>query len=188
MPKMIDHEAYRIELLEKARKLFAENGYADTSMRQIATALQVSTGTLYHYFPNKEALFKQLFLLISQSDIAQFLNLAQQPNSMEDRLDLVFAFVAANEAEIFQFMPLTFDYLRIHGSMEPEEFIQTSIDEYRNAIFNFTQLPKDLGMLVYSTLEGLILQRFLTPGKVDLQACLGLLKKMVLDQIKPIHS
>ena len=38
-------------------------------MRQIAGGLKVSTGTLYHYFPNKQALFEQLVEEICQQDI-----------------------------------------------------------------------------------------------------------------------
>jgi AcrR family transcriptional regulator len=184
MPKIIDHQAYRLTLLERARVLFAEKGYAETSMRQIAEALEVSTGTLYHYFPNKEELFKQLFLSISQRDVSEFLAMAQETSSLEERIDLIFAFVESNETEIYQFMPLTFDYLRIHQQNSPEEFIQRSIEEYRNAIITLTQLPADLGLVVYSTLEGLILQRFLTPGKVNLTASLALLKKMILNTIE----
>ncbi|NJL79674.1 MAG: helix-turn-helix transcriptional regulator, partial [Richelia sp. SM2_1_7] len=60
MPKIVDHEKYRKELLWKSFDLFAQKGYGSVTMREIAKELGVSTGTLYHYFPNKESLYLQL--------------------------------------------------------------------------------------------------------------------------------
>jgi AcrR family transcriptional regulator len=60
MPKVVDHDQYRRTLLQQSLDLFAENGYSSITMRQLAEGLGVSTGTLYHYFPNKENMFLQL--------------------------------------------------------------------------------------------------------------------------------
>ena len=54
MPKVVDHVSYRKHLLDQCVNLFAQYGYEALTMRQIAEALHVSTGTLYHYFPTKE--------------------------------------------------------------------------------------------------------------------------------------
>ncbi|MGB6015410.1 MAG: helix-turn-helix domain-containing protein, partial [Nodosilinea sp.] len=48
MPKIVDHDQYRREILDQCFDLFAEKGYAALTMRQIAQELGVSTGTLYH--------------------------------------------------------------------------------------------------------------------------------------------
>lgn len=74
MPKIVDHKAYRRELLQKARVVFAEKNYADVSMRDIALSLKVSTGTLYHYFPSKEDLFCDLFLHAAQISANQLVD------------------------------------------------------------------------------------------------------------------
>lgn len=57
MPKIVDHDQYRRELARKAVALFSEHGYRGLGMRRIAEELGVSKSALYHYFPNKEALF-----------------------------------------------------------------------------------------------------------------------------------
>lgn len=69
MPKIVDAVQYRQELLNKCFDLFANQGYANVTTRQIAKELGVSTGTLYHYFPNKQALFEQLVEQISLQDV-----------------------------------------------------------------------------------------------------------------------
>ncbi len=47
-------------VIAAARKLFLEQGFAETSMDAIARAACVSKATLYAYFPSKEALFAHL--------------------------------------------------------------------------------------------------------------------------------
>ncbi|MFM8003959.1 MAG: TetR/AcrR family transcriptional regulator, partial [Dolichospermum sp.] len=42
MPKIVNHEQYRKELLSKCFDLFAEKGYAAITMRQISAGLKVS--------------------------------------------------------------------------------------------------------------------------------------------------
>ncbi|MEJ7931929.1 TetR/AcrR family transcriptional regulator [Ramlibacter sp. AN1015] len=46
------------ELLDAALALFVEKGFAATRVEEIAARAGVSKGTLFLYFPNKEALFK----------------------------------------------------------------------------------------------------------------------------------
>jgi TetR/AcrR family transcriptional repressor of mexJK operon len=47
----------RAAILQVAREVFSEVGYAATSMSQIASRLGGSKATLYKYFPSKEELF-----------------------------------------------------------------------------------------------------------------------------------
>ncbi|ACI99446.1 TetR/AcrR family transcriptional regulator [Rhodospirillum centenum] len=48
------------ELLEAALDLFAEKGFAATRMEDIAARAGASKGTLYLYFPSKQAVFEAL--------------------------------------------------------------------------------------------------------------------------------
>jgi AcrR family transcriptional regulator len=51
-------EATRAALLEEATALFAERGYAKTSLEDVASASQVTRGAVYHHFASKQALFE----------------------------------------------------------------------------------------------------------------------------------
>ena len=51
-------EATRAALLEEATTLFAERGYARTSLEDVASASQVTRGAVYHHFASKQALFE----------------------------------------------------------------------------------------------------------------------------------
>src|SRR5271154_4991546 len=47
----------REEILEAAVKQFAQHGYADTDMQEVADSVQIGKGTIYRYFPSKRELF-----------------------------------------------------------------------------------------------------------------------------------
>lgn len=53
----LDPEARREAILDVARDVFVEEGYAAASMSTIAAKLGGSKGTLYNYFSSKEELF-----------------------------------------------------------------------------------------------------------------------------------
>jgi AcrR family transcriptional regulator len=48
-------------ILQAALRLFGSNGYFNTSVHDIRREAEVSIGTIYHYFPSKEAIAKALY-------------------------------------------------------------------------------------------------------------------------------
>jgi TetR/AcrR family transcriptional regulator, cholesterol catabolism regulator len=48
-------------LISEAARLFASKGYENTSMRDIAAAIGILPGSLYHHFPSKEDLFVAVY-------------------------------------------------------------------------------------------------------------------------------
>ena len=51
----------RAALVAAARHLFGHQGFAATSVDEIAREARLTTGALYHHFPNKTALFEAVF-------------------------------------------------------------------------------------------------------------------------------
>jgi AcrR family transcriptional regulator len=51
-------EAYRGVILEAALRVFAERGYAEAKVQEIAEAAGVATGTVYAIFPGKQELYR----------------------------------------------------------------------------------------------------------------------------------
>ena len=50
----------RDQILEAALELFSHRGFGATSVRDIASKAGVSTGNVYHHFPDKDAIFRTL--------------------------------------------------------------------------------------------------------------------------------
>lgn len=57
MPKHIDHEQRKKEILYAALDVFAKEGYKDTSLGLIASSCGLSRTTVYQYFKDKSEIF-----------------------------------------------------------------------------------------------------------------------------------
>src|SRR5260370_40864738 len=53
-------EQSRRQVLDAALQLFSHRGYRATTVCEIADKADVSTGNVYHHFPDKEAIFRTL--------------------------------------------------------------------------------------------------------------------------------
>jgi len=53
----VQKDSVRKSILDASTKLFAERGYAETSMRDIAELSEVGLGNIYNYFKNKEHIY-----------------------------------------------------------------------------------------------------------------------------------
>lgn len=53
-------ERSRRAVLDAALFLFSHQGYRATTMREIADRASVSTGNVYHHFPDKDTIFREL--------------------------------------------------------------------------------------------------------------------------------
>jgi AcrR family transcriptional regulator len=53
-------ERSRRQVLDAALELFSHQGYRATTIREIAEAAKVSVGSVYHHFPEKDAIFQTL--------------------------------------------------------------------------------------------------------------------------------
>ncbi|HTB01559.1 MAG TPA: TetR/AcrR family transcriptional regulator [Bradyrhizobium sp.] len=79
------------ELLDAGAALFAENGYETTTMTQIAQRAGASIGSLYQFFPSKEALAEALFVRYVERVASMLEDLAKRapglpPPRLADRL------------------------------------------------------------------------------------------------------
>ena len=54
-------EATRRALIDSARELFAQRGYAEVPIEEIVRRARVTRGALYHHFRDKSDLFRAVF-------------------------------------------------------------------------------------------------------------------------------
>lgn len=72
-------------ILDTARKLFADKGFESVSMRAIADAIEYSPTAIYLYFPDKEALFRQ----ICHADFASLAQAFQRIGRIDDPVERI---------------------------------------------------------------------------------------------------
>lgn len=61
MPKQVDHEQRRIEIVEATWRIIARGGFAAATMREIAAEAGFANGGLKHYFATKDDLLVAAF-------------------------------------------------------------------------------------------------------------------------------
>lgn len=59
-PRQVRAELTRERILDAAARVFAEHGYAAGTTNRIAERARVSIGSLYQYYPNKDAILAEL--------------------------------------------------------------------------------------------------------------------------------
>ena len=163
MPKKVDHDKMRSQLLAAAGEVFARYGYAATGMRELAVALKVSTGTLYHYFSDKKTLFDQLVERAIESDLEELENaLTSLPSSPLSRLDAFLLLARREEVRLQLQMAVLMEYARLardNNSGDLSVLRKTHI-RYATKLAGLLGVSRDQGEFLVHALTGLLLQRY----------------------------
>lgn len=91
-------ESTRASLIEAARELFADRGYAGVGTEEIVVAAGVTRGALYHHFADKRELFRAVHESLEEqlvADIAAALGNAATDDPIEAMAVAVSAFLDA---------------------------------------------------------------------------------------------
>jgi AcrR family transcriptional regulator len=187
MPKIVDRELYRQELLDLSFRLFVDKGYGKITMRQLAEGMGVSTGTLYHYFPSKEEMFCQLIERQTQQDIAKFLAQTESvPPRLDLRLQAILGFVMENREYFIDQTKLSMDYFQ-QNSRDIEKINQIadkSSMETIDEIAKFLQTEDlDLAKFIFTFINGSIVCEIFQPGFTDWEKQGQILIKLVTQSI-----
>ena len=102
--KVRERERRRQQIIVAAKRVFSEKGFNKATMEDIASEAELSPGTLYLYFKNKEELYASLSLRI-----LQYLNIRVQHVNDEKNMDPEKKMIALQEAmfDVYNFDPLT---------------------------------------------------------------------------------
>lgn len=84
----------RIRIVTIAMGLFERQGFAGTTMEQIAEAADVAKGTLYNYFPVKEAIISAFMRISAANAIPDVELLLKNAANTRERLSLMFIKIA----------------------------------------------------------------------------------------------
>lgn len=180
MPKIVNHEEYREELLEKCFALFARHGFQGITMREIGKQLDISTGTLYHYFPSKEEIFRQMIIQLSRKQVVILTEQFNKTKSFEERINKLFRFVSQNEVFFQNVLFLIIDYYRQSGLNDPEHFIRDMAAYYRKAIgelVGFGDTPASGAMFTFCL--GLVVQSMIASEGKEREEIFLLIKQMI---------
>ncbi len=163
MPKIVDHNAYRKELLSKCFELFFHKGYSGVNMREIAKELNVSTGTLYHYFPNKKSLLDNMVIMINQREASELELRLKGANNLKQRLKIFQNYVIEKEEEFQKIILLAVDYFHNRNSDKDMEIFRGFVRYSSSIISRDVELDEDISLVSLIFLSGLVFYRLLCP-------------------------
>ncbi|MGB7413479.1 MAG: TetR/AcrR family transcriptional regulator [Thermosynechococcaceae cyanobacterium] len=104
MPKIVDRAAKQQAILDAAIAVFSRQGYHAAKMADIAVEAGMGKGTLYEYFPTKEALPKAIFNLFFAGLDTQLL--ALQRSDLKP-IETVIAGIRLNFTDIDEYAAIT---------------------------------------------------------------------------------
>ncbi len=193
MPKIVDHEQYRKELLGKCFDLFAQKGYGSITMRQIAQGLGVSTGTLYHYFPSKQALFEQLVEEVCQQDLSAALAELGERKTPQEAMEVLGRYIVKNEDYFIKWTYLWVDFCQhqYFPEIPVDNVFKRANQRYHQAVCDFLGITDAvLASFILSFIDGLLLGKLQGNEMIDIPEQCNLLGKMVTAylQQKQSHS
>jgi len=101
--KLRERERRRQQIIVAAKRIFSQKGFAKSTMEDIAREAELSPGTLYLYFKNKDELYASLSLRI-----LQYLNLRLEDLKGRQNLEPRQKINALKEAlyDVYQFDPM----------------------------------------------------------------------------------
>jgi TetR/AcrR family transcriptional regulator len=188
----------RSKILETATRLFSAQGYANTSLSQVAKEAQVSKALIFWHFENKETLFRTALqrtlepYFINVVDDLEGLSEIEQINRL---IDEYYAFVSKNIYSVKFFLSLMLreekhpddlvghmnELQRVYGNL-----LADIIDSGRQkGLFRPTVNPKLDAGLIMTALHGILVQGFMGgDGPERSEALLQHLKASLVDTLR----
>jgi AcrR family transcriptional regulator len=97
MPKIVDHDQVRADIVARAVELFAEQGFGGLGIRGLAKAVGMAKSSIYYYFPTKEALIEAVIEAVVAQDVASLEGVIGSAGTFDDRLDRAITWASDNE-------------------------------------------------------------------------------------------
>lgn len=93
-----DPQVRKQEILDTAMQLFTNQGYEQTSMRDIARQMNISLGLCYRYFDSKQILFQEAMNQYVEKCCALFLSILKEPQKdMFEKIEILFQMIMQEE-------------------------------------------------------------------------------------------
>ncbi len=162
MPKALDPALRRGELLDAAFDVFAREGYHALSMRDLARALGLTTGALYHWFDGKPAILTGLLERQVTLQVERALAAVGRV-SADARVDALAGHIAAEADDLRRTLVVALDYHRAHP--DGANALVAALRAYEDALVDALGLSRERARFVLSALLGELLQRTLDPTR-----------------------
>ena len=167
MPKLVDAAAQRREICDAARRVFARRGVAGTGLAHVAEAAGMGRSSLYHYYPDKPSLLRDLVRRVLADELAVFTNVLRGDGGPAERIERLTRVLVALFDEYGATFRMVFD-LRLRDADRFKPFFR----EIRRELAGVIREGQDRGELdaaldpslaasvLIGAIDGLLFQHF----------------------------
>ncbi len=151
------------KIVSTALRLFSQNGYEKTSIREIAREAEISLGLMYNYFKGKEGLLEAIFNVGLEDIQASF----AFPKDTDDPIRTLLE-------NIFRILEKKRDYWRLLHSIRMQHNLIEKFSEKQEEVNNYilTEIslilekmgythPMQEAILLYATIDGIAAHYFM---------------------------
>jgi AcrR family transcriptional regulator len=179
MPKIVDHDEYREEMLEKCFHFFSRKGYSKVTMREIADEIGISTGTLYHYFSTKENILGDLIAWAGEKNVNDYISRVKPADSIRQRFKLIVDFWKENGNFYQNIMLLTIDMQRNSSNEQYEKVYSFFLDRYCNAMSEQLNISHQFAMFIFIHFLGITFHSLAISGNTEYERQIDLFSNMI---------
>ena len=188
MPKIVDREQKQSQIAKAAIALFAEKGFENTSIKDIALKTGIGKGTLYHYFESKDAILYRASLEIltefekSMSD--SFLKKRHPSDKLRVLMQEAMSITEEVEQIFFVYMELWLIHLRENQYGRFMDIFRELLQGFRIVVRDIIEEgkqkklyrqdvdPKNLAIYLVASIDGIYLHYYFDQQAFDLlQIC-----------------
>ena len=151
-------------ILDAAIKVFAEQGFFQSTIAQIAKEAGVADGTIYLYFKNKDDILVQFYQYKTRQIFERFRDAVSKPKTAEEKLRCLIR-VHLQEFQADRNMAIVYQAETHQNYRHADENIKEMSKLYREIISEVVELGQEEGTIRKDLYMGLV-KRFIN-GAVD---------------------
>ena len=187
MPKRVDAAAQRGEIRDAARRVFARRGVSGTGLAHVAREVGMGRTSLYHYYADKDSLLADLLRETLADESALFRTHLRAEGTAVSRVLALFDACIALFGQWADVGRMLLDF-----RLRDAEHFRRYFREFRGELARALREGQDSGEIdldldpvhasatLFGAIDGLLLQHFLDPKALDLDALRAELRRIVL--------
>lgn len=179
-------EVTRLAIEDAAKELFLEQGYAATSIRQIADKAGLALGGIYNHFASKDEIFEAI--IVDQHPYKKVLPLviAVEGDSAREFFGNAFRIVINELGQQPEFINLMFielvEFKGRHGSLMLREIVPNVLPVFEKVIKNLKDLRVTNPAVLMRSFFGMVISYFITEMVISNSVLSKMMPKNSTDQ------
>lgn len=184
MPKIVDHDQVRADIVARAVELFAEQGFGGLGIRGLAKAVGMAKSSIYYYFPTKEALIEAVIEAVVAQDVASLEGVVGSAGTFDDRLDRAISWFSDKEDRLATQIRILNEAAREQIWTDDGSVIGT----YVKGLSRVIGLNVGAARSFYLHVLGVVLQRMVDGNRTQLRRELGAFADLLKGSRKEVEG